>query len=92
MADYESMYYELFVAVERAMKSLDDTVLSSRKIYETDKANAYFTLIRQYRVIFESLRQAQLKCEDIYIETCEPDPKLEAEIDAFLATSFYLPN
>ena len=92
MADYESMYYELFVAVERAMKNLEDAVLSTRKIYQTDKDKAYFSLIQQYCDIFESLRQAQLKCEDIYIETCEPDPELEAEIDAFLATPFYPPN
>ena len=92
MADYESMYYELFVAVEHAMKNLDKAVFTSRKIYETGKDNAYFTLIQQYRVIFESLRQAQLKCEDIYIETCEPDPELESEIDAFLKTPFYPPN
>ena len=92
MADYESMYCELLMAVERAMKNLDNAVFSSRKIYETDKDKAYFMLIQQYRAIFESLRQAQLKCEDIYIETCEPDPELEAEIDAFLKTPFYPPN
>ena len=73
MADYESMYYELFVAVEHAMKNLDNAVFTSRKIYETDKDNAYFTLIsRLYGSIESFLNRCAKPSLNARISTSKP--------------------
>lgn len=92
MADYKSMYYELLKATERAITSLSDANRAARAISKDDCLEALNYLIRQNFYISDTLRKSELRSEDIYIETCEPDPELDAQIDAFLASPFDIPK
>ena len=88
MADYQSMYYELLKAVDRSRVALDSARTTALNASKTDSLEALFYLIKQTRLTSDMLYQAELKAEDIYIESCDPDPELDAKIDSFLASPF----
>ena len=79
MADYKSMYYELLLASERAIDIIENAAGTAAEFFPPNYPD-YFDAFRHVKYnaykASDMLRTAVSKSEDIYIETCEPDPEI----------------
>ena len=89
MIDYKSMYYELLTATEQAIENIEKVNAAAIESYKKDGLETFLNLTKQTYIVADSLRRAELRCEDIYIDTCDPDPELDPSADTFSKTILF---
>ena len=80
MADYQSMYFELLRATDLAITNIRSANQTAFASSQKDSHKALSFLLSQNRLIADSLHAAELRCEDIFIDTCDSDLMPEADI------------